>query len=717
MDNQSDVFYHDASQWAKQFGADLFKEASSYFNCIKPLLNAMKWRHEDRSLFEALPYKATRLDFYGLLRAMDLMNFEYSRFNISLAKLDHRLMPSLFVNNKEEAFVILDSNEKEMTLFSGIENKTLTVPLSELSKEKWNGTVLIFSQREKPDMAARNQENWFFKKIKKFKLLFFQVFAISFFLNLLMLATPLFIMVVYDRVIGSSSVITLVGFSIGVIIALLGGMALQTIRSRILAFIGAQMDVTVGNAIMQQIFYLSPSYIENASIGSQLARIKDFDNLREFFTGPVISLIFEFPFIFIFIFVIWLLGGAMVWIPLIMMVLFSISSIVSRIYIKKKLGRSTNAYLNQQKMLIEIIANIRTIKLTHAERVWLDRFKSVAADTAFLDYRSNIIMGVVSSLSDASVIVAALAVLGFGVLKILAGTLTVGAMIAIMILLWRVLGPLKTIYTTITQLDQIQSSIAQLNNLMRIIPEQEAVESREEEWKPYGHIHFHNVSFRYTPHSDPSLLGINLKVDPGVVTAFTGSTAGGKSTLLKLILGMYKPQIGYIHLDGRDIRQMNPVQLRQKIAYVPDELTFFYGTIEQNLRLAKPDAIQNEIEEALKMADVYEQVMALPEGLKTMLRKSVPVNLPIDFQRKIELARAFLKASPILLIDDIFDDLDMVSQEKITASIDKVKKGRTIILCAKSPVPLNITDRIVVFKKGSIIKDGPRKAILPDLLF
>jgi len=211
--------------------------------------------------------------------------------------------------------------------------------------------------------------------------------------------------------------------------------------------------------------------------------------------------------------------------------------------------------------------------------------------------------------------------------------------------------------------------------------------------------------------------GLDLKIQPGAIVAITGDSISGKSTLLKIILGLYRPQMGVVQLDGQDIRQLDPVEVRQQIAYVPDKMDFFYDSIEQNLLLAKPDATAEHIEEVLKMVGVYEDIMDLPDRLETIMLKNSTATLPREMLQKISLARALLKGANLLMVDDILEELDIASQKVIMQSLKKVAEKRSVILVARQPEILSEVDRIVVMKAGRIVMDGPRAKVLPDLLF
>lgn len=715
---RKDSVFNLSKSWSQRLSDQYFKVKSSYLHCLKPLLDALDWRNDDRLLMEALPYKAKELNTAGFLHVLNLLRYQYRSFKVKLSKLDNRIPPCFFVTADNKAYVVLSANDETITVFNGESCEEEQLNRKDLADERWRGQAYIFTyeSREREQESA-GRDHWFRRILLRYKGLFIQILGIGLVLNLLSLAAPLFIMSVYDSVISTSSYGMLVSFTIGVVIGLAGIVFLQIIRSRILAYIGARLDVTVGNAIIARILYLPAAMMEGAAVGSQVARVKDFDTVREFFTGPIISLLFEMPFITIFIAVIAILGGTLVFVPLTMALVYGIAVLFSYRILHRYTDRAAVAHSKRQRMLIDMLTHMRVIKYTHSEKTWDKRYQELVADTAFTTYKSSLVNNIINSFSDSIMVLAGLAILGFGVLKILNGTLTVGAMIAIMIIMWRVLGPLKSLFITMSRIDQIRSSVKQINALMNIKPEREPKQRPVVNAKIKGRILLKGVGFRYNPLSEPALLGINMLIPAGNFVAITGPSSAGKSTLLKIILGLYKPQAGAIYIDDRDIRQLDPIGLRQDVAYAPQSSSFFSGTIEDNIRFAKPDATDEEIIGVLRQAGAYRDVISLPGKLQHVLRGQNRVLLSPGLQQKLVMARMFLKKAPIMLIDQAIDDLDVRSQEEIMDAIGKLRGKATVIVVSQQPAQLSAVDRIIMMEKGMIVRDGPRNEILQDLLF
>ncbi|EKD54373.1 MAG: hypothetical protein ACD_60C00090G0022 [uncultured bacterium] len=706
------LHYHEALQWPERLSALSFARTSDFLNCLKPLLDALCFSHKSRYIFESLPYQLEHLDCYGFLHIMKLLNFQHEKCSIALKYLDRRLLPCLFVRQDEKVFIILAMSQHELTVFDGENNCLRKIKLTEIQDSKWCGDLYVFREMD-PKESEQHPKKWFSTVVDKFKPILWQTIVINFFLNILSLATPIFIMVVYDHVIAANSLSALANISIGLLLTIIAATALQFMQNKILANVGARLDITANDSIMQHIFLLPLPYLENAPINSQLAKIKNFDSIRDFFSGPTIGLFLDFLFTLIFVLVIGLLAGNLVWIPLATILVVFISSIFLWGYFKGLMKEAMLLNIEQQNLWLEILLNIRSIKYTHSEKTWLERFKKKSADLAFSFYRLNVANNIILSTFDAIITINAVAILGFGAIKILHNELSVGALIATMILLWRILTPIKSVYTLISRFDQVRASIDQVNALMRLETEFQDIRFNDQ-ITIRGYLTISNVSFRYSPKLDPALLSITFKAKPNEILAITGPSASGKSTLLKLILGLYQPQMGYIQLDGHDLRQFNLHELRHQIGFSPNEIVFFNGTIEQNLLLAKPDATLEQMYQALKMAFVYDDIMQLPHQLTTVLKKHDHPLLPMRILQRLVLARTFLKNATLILIDRTIDRLNGDAKQKLIFSLNELKKEKTIIITTADRDLLNNADRILILDKGRLIAEGDKNTVLND---
>ncbi len=258
--------------------------------------------------------------------------------------------------------------------------------------------------------------------------------------------------------------------------------------------------------------------------------------------------------------------------------------------------------------------------------------------------------------------------------------------------------------------------MTQVNTLMRMGNEegQPSISSGSERvWK--GSAAFQRVSFRYSQLSEPALLGVSFQARAGEMVAITGPNGAGKSTLLRLLLGLYQPQAGQVTLDGMDIRQLPEVELRRAISYVPQSVRLFHGSIAQNLRLVNPIASDEDMREACRIAGILETIEALDEGFETRVGDQRVWHLNAGFRQKIALARAFIKNSPILLLDEPAQNLDDAGDRTLVEALKSQKGKRTIIMVTHRPSHIRLADRLIVLNQGSLAAMGAPEAVLKEI--
>jgi ATP-binding cassette, subfamily C, bacterial LapB len=690
-----------------------FSAASDLAACLMPLLRALKWKGDPRHVAEALPHFANDLDLTGLRNVMANLNYSSRPERLLLATVDQRLLPCLFLPDNGHALVVESIEGAEATAFDSATGAVATINVRRLK-----GTAYFFTHQGL-DAAARPQ-GWFRSVIERFRPLYWQAFFVTLLLNVLSLATPLFNMAIYDKVIGTSSLPMLVSLSVGVSMALASDAVLREVRARIMAFVGARLDNIMGNSIFQHILSLPPGFTERATIGAQVARIKDFESVREFFTGALATVFMELPFAVFYFAIIGILGGVLAVVPVIAMLLFLVGGYLIMPIVRKNVSLAGRAAARRQEFLIETMGKMRAVKLAAAEHTWGTRYRDMSARAAMGGFKNGLFASMIGTVSNMLIMTTGLATICIGVLGVIDGNMTIGGLIAAMMLVWRVLSPMNTGFTLIQRLEQVRASIRQIDGLMAIKPERDPRAMVTPLKNVKGRVVFSRVSLRYSNDTDPALVGVSFEVEPGEVVAVTGRNGSGKSTILKLILGLYAPQAGSIHIDAADIRQIDPVEVRHAIAYVPQVCNLFFGTVAQNLRLANPTATDADLRWACDQADVWDEIMALPRGLDTRIGDGASDHLPTSFVQKLSLTRGYLKRSPIMLFDEPVNGLDFEGDRTFMQAIETLRGQSTIFMVTHRPSHLRIADRILVFDGGYLRLAGPaeevRARIPPDLI-
>lgn len=677
--------------------------------CLWPLLRGLNFTGHPRHVAEALPHSIDRLDLTGFLNAMAVLGFRGRTLRCRLDHLDRRLTPCLFVPDRGAACVPLGSCHGVVTLYDGGVDR-----VHELPNAHWQGTAYTFTRAE-PDRADASQGGWFARTGERFRSAIAQVLGLTLMLNVLALATPLFVMAVYDNVIASGSLPTLGYLAGGLAVAIAGDQLLRLLRARVLAFVGARLDNIVSTAVFQKVLSLPPPLIERSTIGAQLARLRDFENVREFFTGPMALAILELPFTAVLLAALALIAGPVALVPLAMFAAFGVLGLVLIPVVRRRVTVAARAGARRQEFLAQMLGGLRSLKYGGAESVWAERYRDVSADAVMAGFRMGFLSAVVGDLSHVLMVGAGAATMVVGVFRVFDGAMTVGALIAAMILVWRVLAPLQVAFVTVSRFAQIQSSVAQIDALMTLKAERDPALMFAPLRKIEGRITFSRVSMRYTANMEPALVGVDFEVLPGEVCAVVGPSGAGKSSVLRLLLGMYQPQAGTVRLDGRDIRQIDPVELRHLIGYQPQVAEFFYGTLAQNLRLARPDASDEDLARAAERAGLLDAILDLPDGFATRVGDGRTQHLSDGFCQQLNLARALVKQAPVLLLDEPGSRLDEQGDRRLTGAIERLRGRTTVLLVTHRPSHLKFADRILWLDRGWMRAFGPAADLLPKL--
>jgi ATP-binding cassette subfamily B protein len=364
----------------------------------------------------------------------------------------------------------------------------------------------------------------------------------------------------------------------------------------------------------------------------------------------------------------------------------------------------------RNEFIVEMIGKMRIIRECGAQQVWLERFREISANATMAAYKAEQLSSLLVAISYFVMMLAALLIVSATVPAVIMQTVSAGALIASMLLMWRVLSPVQTIFTNMTRIERVRSAIRQIDGLMKIQGERQDTATSLVARGLEGAIEFARVSFRYSMNVDPALIGVEFRVAPGELIAISGPNGGGKSTLLKLILGMYQPQAGSILIDNVDLRQLDPIELRRSIAYAPQDIQLFRATIAQNLRLARPDASDDEVYQALDMAGALEQILALPNGLEYRVGDNTN-ELPSSLKQKLSLARAYLTRAPIMLFDEPGAGLDDYGDQKFMETLKALKGKATVLFISHRPSHIRLADTLLVMDKGYLRAAGP-----PDVL-
>lgn len=574
--------------------------------------------------------------------------------------IDHRLAPCLVItnegNSREIPHIVFADNNNTLQAFEG--NSLECIPFSKI--ENLQGSIYTFNpidedglDKNKLSQQVHEKQSQWAKFIgKRFTPVFKQIFISSLVINLLALASSLFVMAVYDKVIGNNAPETLYYLAIGALMAIGFESILRYLRARNLAFFGVRVDAIITESIFERLLYLPPRIVESSSIPAQIARLKDFDSVRNFFSGPVGINLVEIPFTLIFLFTIYFIGGPLVRIPLLLAFFYILLGLIMLPRIQTSTEEGAVASVQRQTLLVETMRKFRPIRIHGAMDTWLERFRKLSGISSYTSFKSSQQTAFVEAIAYGLSVGAGVGTLVYGIFLVWDQAITTGALIASMMLVWRVISPMQSICNSLVRIRYIFRSVGQVHKLMRSAPENSTTIS-DQPFTIKGDISFNAVGLRYTADRGAVFSGMTLGIKAGEIVAVTGPSGSGKSSLLKIIIGLYPPQMGAVLIDGLDIRQRDPIALRRNISYTPQMPELFHGSIEQNLRMCKPDATPEELDNCLHQAGALEDVQRFKDGISYFIGDYKSEQLSTTLTYQLTLARTYLRDASIFLFDEM----------------------------------------------------------------
>ena len=680
---------------------ETFSQVSPFAACLFPILEALGRSGINRELLESIPHFAGSLDLVDLRNILVNLGYDSDPVTQSIDKIRPELYPVLFTSHEGDILVL---SERQGDTISFYDAQRRVYKSESADALHLKGVAYLFTDTH-PTHGVQQQAaptEWFSSLAERFRSVVKHLLVMTFVINIAALAIPIFIMMIYDKVIGAKSLDSLPMILVGVGILLVSDLVLRYQKAKAMGALAGRLDYLIGVETFKQLLFLPPAFTERSTVSAQLSRLKQFDSLRDFFTGPSAGFVLDLPFIFVFLFAVGLLAGPVALVPLVMIVVYVVLGLVLRPPLDRKVLRSGKARTDKQTMLMQTFDGRKEIKAIGGEAVWRERFREVSGEAVHSNYEIFVANAFMTNVSQALMTVCGIGVLALGAIQVMEGAMSVGALIATMTLAWRVLTPLQGIFLSYSKLQQMLKSITQINSLMKL-----QVEKDESHVDLYTNpatrdLELDRVSFRYDPQSDPALLGVSFKVEPGEMIAVIGLTGSGKTTLLKLIAGMYKPQAGALLLDGIDLRQLNSRELRRSIAYVPQEVRLFHGTIAQNIRLNNCMASDEQLMEAADKAGILKEIMELPDGFDTKIGDKDMSQYPPGFMRSLSIARAFSCEAKVVLLDEPGASLDFESDTRFVEQLRRLKEHYTVVMVSHRPSHIRLADKAVLLDAGSV---------------
>ncbi|MDD9927836.1 MAG: peptidase domain-containing ABC transporter [Rhodospirillaceae bacterium] len=675
--------------------------------CLLRLLAALGWQGSPRQVVEAFPEETPDLTIEDIRDILARLGLKAVPLKVKARALAGRLCPCLFVSRIGRPWTVVGREGDKLITCDGSD-----LTHTERRNGLPDGTFYIIEPLAKPSEQRNRASSWLRDTLMQFRGALAGLLFVTFLINILSLAVPLSIMVIYDQIIGKSSMEMLPYLIAGVGGAALFELLFRILRARAQAYMGARVDYVVASSVLEQVLHLAPGFTERAPVGGQVTRIREFEAFRDAVTGGLPTLLMDLPFVLISFGVIIALGG---WIVLVPIVLALAYLILGRIVFAESsvlTTQSGQARSERFGFLVELMWWMRSVKQQGAEDTWMERFRNISADAAWSNYNVSRLFQHSQNISQTLVTIAGASTLAVGVFLAIDGVMTMGALIAIMMLVWRVLQPMQSLFGASAKIEQLRQSIRQLETLLGYTREQEPGDAPSASIEFEGRLAFNRVSMRYGAGSAPALLGVSCVAEPGEIVGVVGRSGSGKSTLGKLTLGFYHPQAGAVTLDGIDIRQLRPITLRQTLAYVPQSNHAFPGSLYENLILSNPTASFDEVKAACRLAGVLHKIEALPYGFDTRFRDGLEAHVPQGFLRQLALARAYLRNAPVVVLDEPASALDDEDERALLRAFELLRGRTTTIMITQRPSHMRICDKLLVLENGQVTYFGPAEAVL-----
>lgn len=561
--------------------------------------------------------------------------------------------------------------------------------------------------------AIDNARDWFWSALRESKRIYQEVILASVLINIFALVSSLFIMIVYDRVVPNSAFDTLWVLAAGVTTIYVFDFIIKNLRAHFLDIAGRKADVKVSARLFEQIMGMTMT-ARPASAGVLASNMREFEGLRDFFTSATMAAIVDLPFVFLFILLIAVIGGPIAFIPLMAVPLVLIMGLILQRPLQKVIRQSMNESALKNALLFETISGLETIKVQaaegHTQRKW-EELTEKASRTAVKSRRIsafalNFAMFVQQFVSVAVVVA--------GVYMIHEAWLSMGGLIASVILTGRAMAPLAQVAGLLTRYNQSKEALHQLDDLMKRPVERPAGKHLISKPSLDGNIEFKDVLFHYPGQTVPALNKLSFVIEPGAHVGVIGAVGSGKTTIERLLLNLYQPESGSVQLDGTDVRQIEPGDLRRSVGAVQQSPQLFFGTVRENITMGHETAPDRAVLRAAELAGVLEFLKDSQHGLDTQVGERGEA-LSGGQRQAVAIARALLYDPPVLVLDEPTASMDPASENRLRKRLQVLCENKTTLLITHKGSMLSLVDKLILIDRGRLVAYGPKDEVIAKL--
>jgi ATP-binding cassette, subfamily C, bacterial LapB len=686
-------------------------------NCLSLLCKLLDRPQSREALAAGLPMAEQGMSPALFIRAANRAGIAARLLVRELSKITPLLLPCVLLMRERKACVLVGITATHAEIMLPETGGVQQIALAELQAQYAN--YVIFAKPEfrfdprAQGLEVREKSGWFWGTLRRFRSMYAEVAFASLMINLFALASPLFVMNVYDRVIPNNAMETLWVLASGAIIVFVFDFIIRSLRAYFLDLTGRGADTLISSQLFEQLMGMRMAY-RPPSAGALAGHLREFEHLREFYTSASLVTLVDLPFLLLYILVIAIIGGwlavvPLVAVPLIMGVAFYMQRPLNRI-VRETFRESSQ----KNALLVESITGLETIKKMGAEGYMQRLWENFVGKTSQSAMHAHTLSAAVLNFTTFANYAVTVSLVIMGAYLVAAGTITTGALIASVILAGRATAPLGQIASLLTRFYQSKSALETLDEFMHLPTDRPVGKSFLSRPHLRGQIEFRNVTFAYPGQRNKALQQCQIRIEPGEKIGIIGPIGSGKTTLEKLVLGLYDPDEGSVTLDGTDVRQIDPADLRRNIGVCPQDVFLFYGTIKDNILMGRTGVDDRALLMAGTMAGVTDFVRHHPLGYDLNIGERGE-GLSGGQRQAIALARALLLDPPILILDEPTSAMDPGSENRIKSRLAQVIRDKTVIVVTHRASMLSIVDRLIVMTDGKVALDGPKDQVLAQL--
>ncbi len=635
---------------------------------------------------------------------------------LSINKLTKGHCPSIITMKNGDIGVLIDvTQDKEFHIYKPNQKENFEKYTKREFKKLFSKSILLAKSPRQEGDEKQKKIDWFWASLAQSKWTYAQVLIAAAVSNFLGLSTSLFIMVVYDMVVPNQAIESLIALTIGVLIALGFDFIIKTTRANFIDKAGKKADARMSRLIFDQLMNMNLAS-KSAKSGALASTVREFESLRDFFTSATLVAVVDLPFLFLFIYIIYLIGGPLAYVPLAAVPIVLFTGILVQPFLARISTETLETGMSKQGVLVETLNGLETIKATGSGSLMKKRFQDATTSQSELGLRGRMISQFAVNSAMSVQQVAQIAIIFYGVFLIQDGIVTMGALIATVILAGRTLAPLTQLANALTRVNSSRAAYRNINELMSKPRDKSNVDNPLSRPVLNGRIEFKNVSFRYPKANEVTIKDLSFTVEPGEKVAILGKMGSGKSTIARLLCGLYEPDSGSILIDGVDIRQIDPADIRRNVGFMLQETWLFSGSIKENIQMGFSEYSDEHLLNVAKLSGVDEFVRGNPSGYDFKLRERGE-GLSGGQRQSINLARALLHTPSTLILDEPTSSMDSATEKLVLDNLIEWMGERTLIAITHRNSLVRMATRVLVIDQGILVADetpeklmGPRPA-------